>query len=251
MSRSLKVLSVGVILFSVAASASWYLQWQQPRNEEEKSAKPAPANPRAKADAPETAAPRPLARPAPSPEADRFTQLAAALQGQQESLRNREQHVVVREKQMNLIHDEIKKEHKKLDLVRKDIEGELALVQEKLDLLERRAGETDKVKQRAAAELEETKRLTIEMTGTETKNLKLVSGIYDKMDAEAGALSIQQMVDKGNMDTAVTILTGMRDRQAANLLGEISKQEPSLAAQLFERMRFVKTPASPAKKSPE
>ena len=45
-----------------------------------------------------------------------------------------------------------------------------------------------------------------------------MAGIYDKMDPEAAAQSIQQMAEKGKIDTAVTILANMRDRQAANLL---------------------------------
>jgi hypothetical protein len=44
----------------------------------------------------------------------------------------------------------------------------------------------------------------------------------------------------------VTIVANMRDRQAANLLGELSKLDAGIAAQVFERMRYLKTPAKKA-----
>ena len=91
------------------------------------------------------------------------------------------------------------------------------------------------------------RRATLEVTDLESKNLKQVAGIYDKMDPEAAAQNIQQMTEKGALDTAVTILANMRDRQAANLLGELSKLDAGIAAQVFERMRYLKTPAKTAK----
>ena len=105
--------------------------------------------------------------------------------------------MTTREKQLDLIHDEIKKEHKKLESVRKQVDTELQIVQEKLDLLEKKSAEGEKTHQNATAELEEAKRVTLELSGMESKNLKQVAGIYDKMDADAAAQSIQQMVDKG------------------------------------------------------
>ena len=137
MSRMIKFFSVAIVLFSVAAAASWYLQGQQtPPEGEEAPVKHVAEHPRGKATGHEAPAPRLLPRATSSPEADRFTQLAATLQAQQDALKNREQHVVVRKKQLDLIHEDIKKEQKKLDAVRKEVEGELQLVQEKLDLLE-------------------------------------------------------------------------------------------------------------------
>ena len=141
MSRMIKFLSIAVILFSVAAGASWYLQYSQHPDEEPIKTTDEKANAKAKSlpgkgAAPEAASNRSLPRPPMSPEVDKIAKTAAALQLQQESLKTREQQLIVREKQLDTIHNEIKKEHKKLDSVRKEIEGELAVVMEKLDLLE-------------------------------------------------------------------------------------------------------------------
>jgi flagellar motility protein MotE (MotC chaperone) len=248
MSRLLKFFCIAVILFSLAAGVSWYLQGQGPATEhEEKPAKAAAEHSHGKAVASDAPAPRPLPRTPVSPEAEKITAFAAHLEKQQESLKSREQQLTVREKQLDLIHEEIKKDQKKLDAVRKEVDSEMRLVQEKLETLEKQAGEGEKDRQKSAAQLEEIRQATLEVNGVESKNLKQVAGIYDKMDPEAAAQSIQQMTEKGMIDTAVTILSNMRERQAANLLGEISKQDSTIAVQLFDRMRFLKTPAKTSK----
>jgi flagellar motility protein MotE (MotC chaperone) len=251
MSAMIKFLSVAIVLFSVAAGVSWYMQNQQQdpagADHAEKEAKAPGEHVRVKPAVADATPPRPLLRPSGSPEAERLTRMLDSLQVQQESLKNREKSLADREKQMDLVHDEIKKDQKKLDAVRKEIETELQLVQEKLETLERRASESRENIQRANATLEEAKSVSLELNGVESKNLKQMANIYDKMDPEAAAQNIQQMTDKGKLDTAVAILANMRDRQAASVLGEISKQNSDIAVQLFDRMRYFKANASEKK----
>jgi flagellar motility protein MotE (MotC chaperone) len=239
-----KYLSIAVILFSLAASASWYLQNKQhtepelPKSAEEKTPK---ATVQTKANNTDATPIRPLVRPPISGDADRLAQFSSTLQQQQEAIKAREQHVVTREKQMDLIHVEIKKEQKKLDGVRKEIQTELALVQEKLELLEKRSAETDKKRLQLTQASEELDGKKTEVNGLEATNVKKLAVIYDKMDPEAAAQGIEQMVEKGKLDMAVLILSNMGQRQAAGLLSEVSKQDPSIAVQLMDRMRYYKT----------
>src|SRR5438132_839982 len=102
MSRMIKFLSIAVVLFSLAASASWYLQHRQtheaesPTAHDEKGAKALSVTP-VKAsgnDAPNT---RPLIRAPISGETDRMAQVASTLQHQQEALKTREQQLTTRE----------------------------------------------------------------------------------------------------------------------------------------------------------
>lgn len=246
MSRMITFLSIAVILFSVAAGASWYLQFAQHDGEEQtkpaaeektSKAKPAPA----KGTVAESGANRSLPRPPASPELDKIAKTAAALQQQQESLKAREQQIVVREKQLDTIHDQIKKEHKKLDGVRKEIEGELAVVMEKLELLEKRSGSVDKARKEADGKLEDFEQRLSKIKPAEMKNTRQAATIHERMEPEAAALSIQQMVEKGEMDFAVGILANMRERQAAALLSELAKLESGTSAQLMTRLRYFKT----------
>lgn len=248
MSRMIKFLSIAVILFSVAAGASWYLQYLQHADEEpakvaeEKvSAKGKSAARAGKAVPAEPIANRSIPRPAGSPELDRLAKTAATLQQQQDFVKAREQQLVVREKQLDMIHDEIKKEHKKLDSVRKEIEGELQVVQEKLDLLEKRSGTVDKARKEADARLDEFEQKLTKLRPAELKNTKQAATIHERMEPEAAAQSIQQMVEKGELEFAVGILANMRERQAAALLSELAKQESGTSAQLMTRLRYYKT----------
>src|SRR5262249_38700892 len=142
MSRLFKFLAIAVVLFSLAAGVSWYLQGPghgATKESEEKSVKVESV--KSKPIIHEPAASRPAPRTPVSPEAEKITAFAATLERQQEALKSREQHIAHREKQLDLIHDEIKKDQGKLDVMRKDIDAELALVQEKLDLLDKRTAQ--------------------------------------------------------------------------------------------------------------
>jgi hypothetical protein len=271
MSKLIKLLSFAVILFSAAAGGSWYLQFQK-QQADAKDTSPegakaahgsashggtahAKAEPPAKVSAHKTPEaeqpPRPLPRPATSTDTDRITQMAASLQQQQVTLKKREDFLQNREKQIEIVHQEVLKEQKKLDGVRKEIQAELQLVAEKLDLAEKRLAEGDKQKQKIEVQKEDVQNAVLQISSVETKNIKQLATIYDKMETEAASQSIQQMVDQGKLDMAVSILSHMRDRQAAGLLGDIAKQDPDIAVRLFDRMRVVKTPAAGATKGKE
>src|SRR5437016_5831189 len=129
MSRMIVLLSVVIVLFAVAAGGSWYLQNQQAKDPElsradEKSGKGGAAASGGKdKTSGEASLSRPVIRTAATPpETERLAQLAAAVQQQQESLKAREKLVAGREKQMDIHHDQIKLEQKKLEGLRKDIQ---------------------------------------------------------------------------------------------------------------------------------
>ena len=164
------------------------------------------------------------------PKRSRLAKTAGALQQQQESLKAREQQLAVREKQLDTIHGEIKEEHKKLEAVRKEIAVELAMVQEKLELLEKRSGTVSEAKKEADARIDEFEQRLTKAKPGELKNTKQAAAIHERMEPDMAAQSIQQMVEKGELDFAVGIVANMRKRQAAALLSELSKQEAGTSA---------------------
>src|SRR6202035_5404261 len=108
MSRMLRFFAIAVVLFSLAAGVSWYLQGSGPAKEhDEKAAKSGDDHGRGKVAAKESPT-RPTAANPVSPEAERVTAAVANLEKQQESLKSREHLLTVREKQLDLIHEEIK-----------------------------------------------------------------------------------------------------------------------------------------------
>lgn len=250
MSRMIVLLSVVIALFAVAAGGSWYLQSQQAKDPEEtrtageKSSKGGNSASGAKSQANSDAVLKgPVIRPsAAPPEAERLTQLGAALQQQQEAIKAREQQIGVREKQMDIVHDEIKREQKKLEVTRREVQAELQMLESKLAELEKRATDGDRDRKAADVQKKELERTILEVDAQEWKNLKDQVKKLESMDPESAALVVVQMVDQGKLDTVVKMLSQMRDRQAAAIFAEVAKQDAKLPGQLFERMLTLKTP---------
>jgi flagellar motility protein MotE (MotC chaperone) len=80
----------------------------------------------------------------------------------------------------------------------------------------------------------------------EKERIKQVASMYDSMEPASAAKILQTLSDSGNLDTAVKILASMRERQAARVLAELG--DPTLAAQLVDKLRGLKKPAEPTPK---
>lgn len=148
--------------------------------------------------------------------------------------------------------------------------GAMAAVREREDRLERRQAQIDLILRDLQSEREAVDALVRQVTSeaqaaavrvgeaeskiaaapkapagpdpAERKNIEQLARLYDNMAPESAAPIIKQMADSGRMDTAVRILAQMRDRQAAQLLAALS--DPSLAAQLTEKVRQLKRAAA-------
>ncbi len=75
----------------------------------------------------------------------------------------------------------------------------------------------------------------------EIANLKKVTAVYDSMPPENVAIVCQQLVKKGRTAAVVALLNGMKERQSAKVLSAISDGDPTLAADLTERLKSLKT----------
>jgi flagellar motility protein MotE (MotC chaperone) len=246
------LLSVVIILFGVAAGASWYLQMQQtkdaehPMVAEEKKGKTGGAT--SKQSVGETAMPKSLIRSTPSPDTERLTQMAASLQAQQETLKAREQQIAMREKQMDIIHEDIKKEQKRLDGIRKKIDEEMAALTEKIEHLEKRASAGLEERKSLDATKRDIEQATVRIEDLEWINLKSQIKTFDKMEPESAAIFITNLVDQGKLDTAAKILAQVQSRQSAAIFAEMIKQDPKLPGQIMERMLAIKSPTIAAPK---
>lgn len=77
----------------------------------------------------------------------------------------------------------------------------------------------------------------VRIDAVERRNLKRLATVYDRMDSGASSEIVAQWCQTGRVDDAVKLLYFMGDRQAANLLAEMSDR--SLAARLTERLKRV------------
>lgn len=74
-------------------------------------------------------------------------------------------------------------------------------------------------------------------------SIKRMAAVYDNMSPEGAAKIMQEMADKGRMDTAARTLAQMQPRKASQVLAFM---EPALAAQLLDRIQTLKKPTTPA-----
>ena len=181
---------------------------------------------------------RAAVQPTYAPGIEETVQLASSLRDRIASVRERETQLVARQKQLELIVEDIRSEREVIDELRKQLDELLKSGEERMAEVDRRRTELEIQQQSIDGKV-------TEMAGQEKDNIKKMGSVYDNMAPESAAKIIQQMADTGTMDTAVKLLAVMKERQAAKVLSEIP--DPTLAAQLSERLKDVKRPAATKK----
>ncbi|GIW78412.1 MAG: hypothetical protein KatS3mg105_0219 [Gemmatales bacterium] len=233
------ILMIGVVLVVFAASATVSYMWQKKQQKPEEStteeateAKTTPSG----------------LQPPYDPEAEKSAQLSTRLRNQQEALRAREQRLLAREKHLEIILKDIQKERQAIQDFRKKAEEAMALAEKKVADLERQAKELEARRQAIEQEIREKQAKITEFENLENDRIKQMASIYDAMAAEDAAPLLEAMVESGNLETAVKILSRMRERQAAKLLSAM--QSKVTAAQLLEKLKGLKRPETPALPTP-
>jgi len=211
---------VALLLFSVSAALSlWLNQSKQPVAEKEAADKPAKKGGK-DADASE----KPKDGKTPKYDTPGLTDVSPG--GAMSAVRDRE--------------DRLERRQAQMDLILRDLQAE----REAVDALQRTLTTETKAAAIRATEVEAKavtppKTLLIEPDPAgEKKNIDQLARLYDAMAPESAAPILKQMADSGRMDTAVRILAQMRDRQAAQVLAAFA--DPSLAAQLTDRVRALR-----------
>ncbi|MCF7955415.1 MAG: hypothetical protein K9M75_06405 [Phycisphaerae bacterium] len=74
----------------------------------------------------------------------------------------------------------------------------------------------------------------------EKNNIIKTALVYDKMKPLPASESMINLTKSNQLDYAVKIAYYMTERTSANLLAEITKQDPTLAANMIEKMRWIK-----------
>lgn len=191
-----------------ADAGSEKLRSQPPEKEKEKEPRPLP-----KAD------------PAVSPPGPDLTAAgrAAAL--------DREARMDRRQAQMGVVARDLVSEREAVDALVRQVAAEVA----------RTAARASERATEVEAKSADAQKKTVELDAVERKNIERMATMYDSMAPESAAPILKQMADSGRMDTAVKILAQMKERSAARVLAELS--DPTLAAQLLDKMRLLKRPA--------
>ena len=134
----------------------------------------------------------------------------------------REAELAARQKQMELIRQDIRGERSAIDELRKQVNDEMKAADETLRAAEQKQVELEQKRQNMAGEVKDMQSQLIEMDKAESANVQKIAEKIDLMQPDAAAKLIQQLADTGKMDTAVKMLADMKDRQAAKILSEMT-----------------------------
>jgi flagellar motility protein MotE (MotC chaperone) len=251
MNKTVIGLVVAMVLFSVSAGVSWYLQPPAAPTTDKHADKDDFANgtlhhgvePQKDKPVDEARSTRPSIRPGQSPDADYLTKLAADLDQQADGLKRREQGMTKRQKNLDLVYNEILKEQRNVDGIRKQVDEEMKLLAEKADVIERKYTQTRLEGTKIDEQNKDLRQTLLEVEDAERVRVKQMATFYDTMEAEKAAPTFQEMIDSGKLDMAVKILSNMKDRSASKLLAQLPNQ--TLAVQLLDRLKGLKAPPAP------
>ncbi|HWG43756.1 MAG TPA: hypothetical protein VN688_13290 [Gemmataceae bacterium] len=247
-----KLLIIGVtslILFGVSASASYF--WQQKQKSEhgsemtekidikpkETSKRPTTPTPPATASHGDSA-PRAAVRPAYNGGTEEIARMTSELRTRLAAVREREEQLSARKKQIELIQEDIRGERSALDEMRTQVKNEMEALNDAIQGVEKQRSNLDDERQKITKNTQEMESRVLQLQKEEQVNLKKMSGMYNSMAPESAAKILQNLADTGKMDTAVKVLSLMQERQAAKVLAELT--DAGLAAQLVEKLKGLR-----------
>lgn len=240
----------GTLIFAASATVSLWYQQQQVRTKTETDSNHATARTgkesehKSTADSSKTESDddlRPVVRPSGLSNREETTHLVNNLRDRMKAVREREEQLNSRQKQLELIYQDIRGERNVLDEMRKQVSDEMKALSDKMTSVDRRIGDLEQQRQTVTKNLADTQKRQMDIDGNERKNLDRMATMYDSMQPESAARILQQLADSGRLDTGVKLLAQMKERQAAKVLAELP--DAALAAQLLEKMRNLKRPS--------
>lgn len=244
-----------LMLFGVSASASYFWQQKQKNGHDEGVAHAEPvhkeaahsARPSAPSASPavsESAPTRAAVRPAYNPGAEEIARMTNELRTRLAAVREREEQMTARKKQVELVQEDMRGERAALDELRAQVKSEVEALNDAVQNVEKQHGTLEAERQKISKNTQEMEGRVLQLQKEETANLKKMSGMYNSMSPESAARILQNLADTGKMDTAVKVLGMMQERKAAEVLTQLS--DSGLAAQLVEKLKGLRrTPPNP------
>jgi flagellar motility protein MotE (MotC chaperone) len=169
----------------------------------------------------------------PSPE--EAAKLAASLRERLGSLQSREADLAARQKELDLVAQDIRSQRTEMEKLQKDLLEELKKIREKLD-----KGALSSTEPKSP--LDEFRRRILEERGAERANLRKLAEMLQNMAPEDAAVLLKELAATNKMDTAVRLLAEIPERLAAKILAELEFCAPQLPALLVEKLRKLKHP---------
>lgn len=143
---------------------------------------------------------------------------------------------------LDAIHDDISNERQQIEALRMQVASEKESVEKYLTSLREQ-------QLRLAQKEKELDERETNIEDSEATNIKKLSEKYNSMAPESIAKIFEKLAREDLLDTAVKILSAMKDRQAAKTLNTLAEDNEQLAAELTEKLRSLTTPNAKPKKN--
>lgn len=256
---------MGLLIFGAAAGGSAYLLQQRIQNAEaEKKNEPLVPSLAASGADTETvptdptdentpdAAQMPIAVRSRPMSAEEIYRYGVAFRKRQDSLNAREKSIEQQESRIKLLMEDLRGEQKELESLQEQIKKkatdaqsllQTAIEKENAVAQERQAAATQalaKEQQTAVAAATPAKPELPTLTPSEQDNIKKLATWFQKIEPETSAEYIKELMNDGNINTAVQILSHFEEREASKILAAMG--DPKIVVQLAEEFKKLKKP---------
>lgn len=153
--------------------------------------------------------------------------------------KDRDDQSELRRLQMQVVLHDLRLQREEYEKRTKSLAAELKAIQAEADANDARATELSQIEQKARQKEDELKKRVLDVDKNELARIEQIALMMDKMDAAKAAEIVQHYADGGNLDTVAKILSKMKAAKAAEVLSALT--DPSLAPQLFDRMKAMTT----------
>lgn len=235
---------VAVVLFALSAGLSFFLKQAGHEGDGDGSAGPTAAERPPKGTLPKGVTPpsptdlKSTVRAPFQPEGEAAVSMSLALSDRQERLKAQEQSLAVRKKLLETIQDDLRKEGVGIEVQKKDIKALLKEMEQQVAVMEARAAEIEEKRLQSAVQEKGLKKTMVEFAGVEQDRAKQMAAMFDNMDPEEGAKTLQQLADTGELDLAAKILSLMQERKAARIL--VAVPDRGVVVQLLDKLKVLK-----------
>jgi hypothetical protein len=230
------ILLSAILLFSISAGLSLWLNTPAPTQKEQTKSARAEGNKRKEEPEEPAPAPEPAVAPTAAGPTEKTIQLHAVVEARARELDRREAELKKREQQMLLIVTEIRGEQKTLDELRQQINEEKKALQSLRTSIDHAMADLDDKKKAAQKAQTDLEKFRTPIEAEEGKNLRVLVEALEAMTPENGAKLIKQLADKGEMGTAVKVLAQLKGRNKAAIMDQITVTDPDFAGEIFHRI---------------
>ena len=149
-------------------------------------------------------------------------------------------------KQMKDLIFELRQKRTEFTIKEKTLAEKEDRIQMTMDELQKNAKELEEIWVKLGATLSSIKRQKIvlderllQINEIEKKNLIKTASIYDKMKPQQSSEIMINLEKLNQLDYAVKLAYYMSERTSANMIAEINKKEPKLAATISDKLRWI------------